>query len=112
MRYEEINEANILAALGLGVDAGVNILIDWDGRDFRDTWCDIARDEPAAVHVRYALVQADEEGIYSVVRDAAFSWQAAGPGILALFKSGLDDDFGVYVTVNAHALVYSIPRAA
>lgn len=101
--HDFITEENIRKTLGI-TDDRVQIDIDWDGRNFSDTWCDTIERTPAAVHVEY--FRTDNDRYYRV--KAAFSWAAARDGIDAIVNdpSVEDDDF-IYVDVNAHALVYA-----
>lgn len=113
MRYETITPAYVRAALGLPNDPRLSIEIDWEGREFRDTECDIFRGQPAAVHVNYVLnVGGDEEDWRDA--EAAYSWAAAEGALSAI----VDDDRisvtndTINVRVNAWALVYAAPQVA
>lgn len=108
--HDFITEENIRKSLNI-TDDRVQIDIDWDGRDFSDTWCDTIERTPAAVHVEY--YRADNDSYHRV--NAAYSWAAARNGIDAIVNDPNAIDDIIYVDVNAHALVYAnveLPVAA
>jgi hypothetical protein len=109
---DHINADTVSAALRLpdrSVDNRVLLTIDWDGTDFRDTWCDIHTNIPAAVHVDYTLDQGDEHENDCVTVEAAYSLSTAADALAAILDDeNVIDDQIIAVRVNAHAFVYSL----
>ncbi|NKY60415.1 hypothetical protein [Nocardia flavorosea] len=112
MRHNEITTAAVRDALGLPADPRMTIDIDWDGTDFRGTYC-VRTGDPAAVHVDFSLIEVDHDGPFTVAGADAYSWEYAGQGLSRLLAHpGLNDDYGVHVTVLAWAALYAPHRAA
>lgn len=112
MRYEDITPAYVRSILGLPNDPRLSIEIDWDGRDFHDTWC-ARTDQPAAVHIEYTLIDVDDEGPFPVTEIAAYSWEYAGRTVRALLAdTALSEDTRVRVDVLGWAAMYAPQQVA
>ncbi|MBF6540754.1 hypothetical protein IU418_26460 [Nocardia farcinica] len=104
--YDYVNPGRVRADLKIPVgDSRVTLDIDWDASDFADTWCDVHRNRPAAVHVTYWRHDGD-------VAELAFSWGVAAEKIAEILADArVDDDAGIDIKVNAWFLVYALPEA-
>lgn len=110
--YDYVNPAAIKEALNL-TDPRIDLEIDWDGRNFCDTWCDIFRGQPAAVLVDYVgnMSDDDEEDWQEV--EGTYSWAAAKDALASIVDServSVTNDV-ISVRVNAHAVVYTMAAA-
>ncbi|NNG89937.1 hypothetical protein HLB32_34990, partial [Streptomyces cacaoi] len=63
-RAEARDAAAVRDALGLPADPRMTIDIDWDGTDFRGTYC-VRTGDPAAVHVDFSLIEVDHDGPFT-----------------------------------------------
>ncbi|MFE7744430.1 hypothetical protein [Nocardia sp. NPDC057455] len=108
--YDYVNIDRVRADLKLPEDDDrIDLDIDWDASEFADTWCDVHRHLPAAVHVTYWRRGSDE-----AEQTPSFSWGVAAEEIAEILADArVDDDAGIDIKVNAWFLVYALqPQVA
>jgi hypothetical protein len=108
---DHVSESLIRAALRLpdnNTDNRVLLVLDWDGSDFRDQWCDIQHGHPAVVMVDYNRNAGDEIEDDWVALRGCYSWPVAADAIAAILDDERVSD-GDYITVSVNTwyFVYS-----
>ncbi len=110
----DYSETTVRTLLGIPIDdRRITLRIDTDGREFRDTWCAVQADEPAAVHVSYWRSDGDDLDPEWDEITPAYSWNVAADQIAAILADpNLHPDGEIAVVVNSWYLLYALKAAA
>ncbi|MFE3195952.1 hypothetical protein ACFXHA_43620 [Nocardia sp. NPDC059240] len=110
----DYSETTVRTLLGLPADDHrITLRIDTDGREFRDTWCDVQPDEPAAVHVTYWRATGTTPDPEWDEITPTYSWNVAAAQIAAILTDPtVNPDAEIPIVVNSWYLLYALKDAA